>query len=161
MSLSIIVAMTDDRVIGRDNQLPWHLSEDLIRFKKLTMGHPIVMGRKTYQSIGKPLPGRKNIVVTHNEGLRFEGVEVVHSLKEALHLAGEGETFVIGGSTLFKEAWPLADKLYLTHIHQKISGDVYFPEFDLKKEFKVTEVTSHQSEKGEKLKFSFITAVRL
>ncbi|MCG3204745.1 MAG: Dihydrofolate reductase [Elusimicrobia bacterium] len=152
--------MTDDRVIGRDNQLPWHLSEDLVRFKKITSGHPIVMGRKTYESIGKPLPGRRNIVVTRSETMKIEGADTVHSLKEALQLAGEGETFVIGGATLFKEALPIADKLYMTLIHHDVPGDVHFPDFDLKKEFQVVEETHHQSAKGEKMNFSFITALR-
>ncbi len=159
MTLSLIVAMTDDRVIGRNNQLPWHLSEDLVRFKQITMGHPIIMGRKTYESIGKPLPGRTNIVVTRNPGLKIDGVTVVHGLNEALVLEGD-EKFVIGGAALFAEALPKADKLYLTRIHHKIPGDVLFPEFNLAADFKVIDETHHQSEKGERLKYSFVRAER-
>jgi dihydrofolate reductase len=159
--LSIIVAMTEDRVIGCNNQLPWHISEDLIRFKQITMGHPIIMGRKTYESIGKPLPGRINIVVTRDPEKKWDGVIIAHSLDEALKSQkSEKEVFVIGGSSLFEEAWPKADQIYLTLIHHRIPGDVVFPAFDLKKDFKVVEETHHQSEKGEKLKFSFIKAVR-
>lgn len=156
MSVSIVAAMTDDGVIGRNNQLPWHISEDLVRFKQLTMGHPIVMGRKTFESIGKPLPGRTNIVVTRNESLKIDGVKIVHSLKEGL----VGEPFVIGGAALFAQALPLADKLYLTFIHHKITGDAYFPAFDLKRDFTIIEATHHQSALGERLSFSFVTATR-
>jgi dihydrofolate reductase len=164
MTLSIIVAMTEDRVIGRNNQLPWHISEDLQRFKKLTMGHPIVMGRKTFESIGKPLPGRANIVVTRNPSLALDGVTITGSLKEAIEKGkqaeGGKELFVIGGAAMFDEALPLADKIYLTQIHHKIPGDVFFPPFNLKKDFTIIEETHHQSTKGEPLNFSFMTGVR-
>src|SRR5882724_4997529 len=116
--------MTDDRVIGMNNRLPWHLSEDLKRFKRLTMGHPIIMGRKTFESIGKPLPGRANIVVTRDPSLVLNGVVLAGSLQEALEKgrASEGgkEIFVIGGAAMFEQAHPLVDKLYLTRIHHKI-----------------------------------------
>jgi dihydrofolate reductase len=163
MSLAIIVAMTEERVIGKDNHLPWHLSEDLKRFKQITMGHPIIMGRKTYESIGRPLPGRQNIVVTHNPVFHAEGVTVVHDFKDALAQAKEwnDQQFVIGGAALFKLALPLIDRLYLTLIHDPIPGDTYFPIFDLKKDFRVIEETSNQSAQGEKLRFSFITAERV
>jgi dihydrofolate reductase len=115
MTLSLIVAMTDERVIGRDNQLPWHLSDDLKRFKKITMGHPIIMGRKTFESIGKPLPGRQNIVVTNNKTYAAAGVTVAHDLCQALAACEQdkNERFVIGGAGLFQAALPMADKLYL------------------------------------------------
>src|SRR5688572_25703854 len=102
MTLSLIVAMAENGVIGRDNRLPWHISEDLKRFKSLTMGHPIIMGRKTHESIGKPLPGRQNIVITRDSFYQAEGAQVVHSLEEALRACGaDGEKFVIGGSAVF------------------------------------------------------------
>lgn len=128
--LSIIVAMTDDRVIGKDNTLPWHIPEDLHRFKALTMGHPIIMGRRTFESIGKALPGRTNIVVT-SQPLTVPGVLTARSLDEALALSSSDETFIIGGSRLFAEALPKADRLYITLIHDKIEGDTYFPTYSL------------------------------
>src|SRR5687768_1861241 len=108
MTLSLIVAMTEERVIGYKQQLPWHLSEDLKRFKKITMGHPIIMGRKTYESIGRPLPGRQNIVITNNREFKADGVTVVHNLCDAMAASHQDtqEQFVIGGSTLFEAALP-------------------------------------------------------
>jgi dihydrofolate reductase len=131
--LSLIVAMTEKRVIGVENRLPWRIPADLRKFKEVTLGRPIIMGRKTYDSIGRPLPGRRNIVVSRDPGLRIEGAEVVHSLEAALRLAAEhedGEIFVIGGSSLFAEALPLADRLYVTWVKQDIAGDTYFPAWD-------------------------------
>lgn len=162
--LSLIVAMTEDRVIGRDNKLPWRIPEDLARFKRLTMGHPIIMGRRTFDSIGKALPGRTNIVVTRNKAFQADGVLTVHSLNEAIRVAekkeGGEEVFVIGGEALFKEALPAAHRVYLTMIHDKIMGDVYGPEIDLKKDFTIIEKSTHQSQKGDPLRFSFLCAQR-
>jgi dihydrofolate reductase len=133
--LSLIVAMTADRVIGVDNHLPWNIPEDLKRFKKITLGHPIVMGRKTYESIGKPLPGRTNIVVTRERAYRVEGGAVVHSLIEGLDWArkspGAEEVFVIGGSEIFKQALPIAGRIYLTEVSWPFIGDTFFPDFDV------------------------------
>ncbi|RZA04168.1 MAG: dihydrofolate reductase [Proteobacteria bacterium] len=132
--LSMIVAMSDNRVIGIENRLPWNIPEDLKRFKKITSGHPIVMGRKTFESIGRPLPNRTNIVVTRNKDYRAEGVAVCGSLGEALEwaarAAGSEEIFVIGGGELFKEALPKADRIYLTEVKWPYEGDAFFPEFD-------------------------------
>lgn len=132
--LSMIVAMSDNRVIGIENRLPWHIPEDLKRFKKITSGHPIVMGRKTFESIGRPLPNRTNIVVTRNKDYRAEGVVTCHSLREALDWAGRApgsdEVFVIGGGELFREALPAADRIYLTEVSWPYEGDAFFPEFD-------------------------------
>ena len=129
--VSLIVAMTKDRVIGVNNTLPWQIPEDLKRFKKLTLGHSIVMGRKTFESIGRPLPGRQNIVITRNQDYLMPGVEVAHSLDEALNLADKAkEIFVIGGGEIFSQALPQANKLYVTWIHKDIKGDAYFPNFD-------------------------------
>jgi len=164
MTLSIIVAMTEERVIGKDNRLPWHIPEDLKRFKKITMGHPIIMGRKTFESLGRPLPGRSNIVLSGNFGFKAEGVHVVRSLKEALELAqgleGGEEHFVIGGETLFREAFPKAQKLYLTLIHRPFPGDTYFPEFDLERDFKVLERVPPQIKSPGIIPASFIVATR-
>ncbi len=141
MTLSIIVAMTEERVIGKDNHLPWYLPEDLKRFKKITMGHPIIMGRKTYESIGKPLPGRTNIVLTKNPDFHPDGVLVAQTLENAIQLAqshaGGEESFVIGGETVFRAALPKANRLYLTLIHQKFSGDTWFPSVNIQKEFPI------------------------
>ena len=123
--------MSENRVIGRGGELPWHLSADLKRFKKLTMGHPIVMGRKTYESIGRPLPGRRSIVLSHNRAYQQTGVEVVRNLEQALEQTAEAqEVFVIGGRQLYEMALPLATRLYLTEVAAKIAGDVFFPQFD-------------------------------
>lgn len=145
--LSIIVGKTENNVIGKENGLPWRLSNDLKRFKKLTMGSPIIMGRKTYDSIGKPLPGRLNIVVTRNFDWAVEGVMRVGSLEAAVELATAhlesaepdpddpdaplpDEFFVIGGAQIYAQALALADRLYVTHILAEIEGDAHFPEID-------------------------------
>jgi dihydrofolate reductase len=131
--ISLIVAMDEKRSIGKNNRLPWHLASDLKRFKKLTMGHHLVMGRKTYESIGKSLPGREMVVVTHRQDYVATDCKVVHSLEEALKLAdanNESEAFVIGGGEIFTQAVDLADKIYLTRVQASVSADVYFPEID-------------------------------
>ena len=127
-TISMIVARSQNHVIGRDNQMPWKISADLQFFKRVTMGHPVIMGRKTWESIGRPLPGRRNIVVTRNQNLQLQGGEVVHSLEEALNsLAEFPRVFVIGGEQLFTQAFPLADRLYLTEIKLDIQGgDTFF-----------------------------------
>lgn len=131
MTLSLVVAMDRNRVIGRAGRLPWRLPDELQNFKRITMGKPIVMGRRTHESIGRPLPGRENIVVTRNPLYEAPGCRVVHSLPEALAAtAGAAETLLIGGAALFEEALPLAARLYLTEIHAEVDGDVWFPEFD-------------------------------
>jgi dihydrofolate reductase len=158
VTVSLIVAMTDDRVIGLNNKLPWHLSEDLKRFKKITMGHPIIMGRKTFESIGKPLPGRQNIVVTRNQNFKAEGVSVVNSLQQALLSSNGGEKFVIGGAKLFEAALPLADKIYMTLIHHSFQGDVYFPQINLKHDLNITEKIDAQSPPPNSFSYSFLTA---
>jgi dihydrofolate reductase len=130
--LSIIVAMAKNRVIGVNNRLPWHLPADLKHFKSLTMGHHIVMGRKTYESIGKPLPGRTSVVVTRNADYAPPGVIVSNSLEAAISACGnDEEIFVIGGAELYRQAIALADRIYLTEIDADISGDSHFTELDL------------------------------
>ncbi len=129
--LSIIVAMSRNGVIGKDNAIPWRLPGELALFKRLTMGHPIVMGRKTWESIGRPLPGRTNLVVTRNPAYAAPGATVVPSLDAALTAAsGATEIFVIGGAQLYAEALPRADRLYLTTVDTEIDGDTRMPAFD-------------------------------
>ena len=134
MRLSAIVAMASNRVIGAGNQLPWRLSADLARFKKLTMGHTLVMGRKTYESIGRPLPGRTFIVVTRQQDYAPQGITVAHSVDEALSLAGargDDEVFIAGGADLYAQTLERWNRLYLTRIAREFPGDTYFPEVDL------------------------------
>ncbi len=129
--VSLIVAMASNRVIGINNTLPWHLPADLKHFKALTMGHHIVMGRKTWESIGKPLPGRTSVVVTRNPDYTVPGVIVVNSLQAAIAACNnDAEIFVIGGAALYQQAITLADRIYLTEIVADIRGDAYFPEFN-------------------------------
>jgi dihydrofolate reductase len=124
-------AMDKNRVIGKDNQLPWHLPEDLKFFKRTTMGHPIAMGRKTFESIGKPLPGRENVIITRNQNYEQEGCKILHSIEELLHYSQtQNELFIIGGAEIFREALPYADRLYLTQINHSFDGDTFFPSFD-------------------------------
>jgi dihydrofolate reductase len=126
--VSLLVAMAKNRVIGADNKMPWHLSSDLKRFKALTMGHHIVMGRKTFESIGRALPGRTSVVISRNPAWHFAGVATVDSLQKALALAGaDDEVFVVGGEQIFREALPFADRILLTEIDSEFEGDVFFP----------------------------------
>ena len=132
MTLALIAAVASNGVIGKGGGLPWRLPADLARFKALTMGHHVIMGRKTYESIGRPLPGRKMIVITRNPDLQAEGCQIAHSLEEALGIsekAGENEAFVIGGGEIFALALPLADRIYLTRVHTITQADTFFPEF--------------------------------
>ena len=144
--ITLIVAVADSGVIGRDNTLPWHLPEDLKRFKRLTMGKPIVMGRKTFESIGKPLPGRQNIVVTRDTNYRREGVTVVHDADAALRAAGAvAEVMVIGGAELFRALLPRAGRIHLTRVHGSIEGDVMWPALD-DREWQVVEREAHSAD---------------
>jgi dihydrofolate reductase len=130
-TITLIVAVADSGAIGRDNGLPWHLPEDLKRFKRLTLGKPVVMGRRTFESIGKPLPGRHNIVVTRDPNYRREGVTVVHDSADALRAAGPApEIMVIGGAELFRLFLPSAGRIHLTRVHAEIAGDVFWPALD-------------------------------
>jgi len=129
--LSLIVAMAKNRVIGKDNEMPWHLPADLGHFKTVTLGKPIIMGRKTYESIGRPLPGRLNIVMSRDKNYTLEGCETVTSLDEALQLTkSEEEVMIIGGGYLYEQTISQADRLYLTFIDLDIEGDTLFPEFE-------------------------------
>jgi len=131
MRISIIAAMAKNRVIGCNNALPWHLPEDLKHFRQLTMGHPILMGRRTFESIGKPLPGRTSIVISRNRDFDFPGVKAASSIPEAIALCGDSEEiFFIGGGDLYRQAIELANRIYLTEIQSEFEGDAHFPEFD-------------------------------
>lgn len=133
--ISFIFAMDDEGAIGKNNQLPWHLPEDLKFFKRVTMGHPIVMGRKTHEAIGRLLPGRKNIIITRNADYHCDGVVVFHSVQDFISgcFDGKEEMFVIGGAEIFKAMFKFADRLYITRIHDVFDGDTFFPEFDISK----------------------------
>ena len=148
MNVSIIAAIDLDGGIGREKRLPWHISTDLNRFKRLTMGHHLIAGRKTFESIGRALPGRSMIVVTRNPDYSAEGCLIVHSLAKALALAeanGDDEVFIIGGGDIFRQSIDIADCLYLTFVHAKVETDVYFPEFDLSGWQEIM-VTDHKAE---------------
>jgi len=146
--LAVIVGYARNRVIGRDGGMPWHYAEDLKHFKRLTMGHAILMGRKTYESIGRPLPGRRNLVITRQAGYAAEGSEVFGSLEEAIAAARESDDcpFVIGGAAIYELALPLATLLHLTEIQADVEGDTYFPDYD---PAAWREVSRHESEDGE------------
>lgn len=129
--VTLVVAATDHGVIGRDGGMPWHLPADLAHFKRVTLGHPIVMGRRTFASIGRALPGRLNVVVTRDRSFSAPAVTVAHSLDEALAACGDsGEAMVIGGGELYREALPRATRIHLTRIHAAIDGDTHFPTLD-------------------------------
>lgn len=157
--VSIIVAMAKNRVIGANNALPWHLSADLKRFKALTMGHHIIMGRKTFESIGRILPGRTTVVVTRNSGFRFDGAVVVHDFDDAIAKCScDTEAFVIGGESIFQSALGLADKIYLTEIDRKFDGDVSFPTIDMRA-WRLVEREMHRDPE-QKLDYAFMVYER-
>ena len=152
--LSIIVAMSSNRVIGVNNTLPWHISEDLKHFKSLTTGHTIIMGRKTYESIGRPLPNRRNIVISRNTEASYEGAEVVHSIEDAFSICkNDNEVFVIGGSDIYEQALSLVDYIYITEIKKSFSGDAFFPEIN-KQMWIESSRENHITNDG--LEFSFV-----
>jgi len=128
--LTMVVAIDAQRGIGVNNQLPWHLPEDLAHFKRVTLGRPIIMGRKTFDSIGRPLPGRRNIVITRNSDWRHDGVDAVTSLEAAIALAGDEEASIIGGAQIFKAALALADRMIVTEIAHSFACDTFFPPID-------------------------------
>ena len=133
MIISMIAAMGKNRVIGKENKMMWHLPLEYQYFKEVTFGHCVITGRKNYEAVGRPLPGRTNIVVTRKKDLKFEGCVVVHSIEEALSYAkksGETEVFIMGGGQIYKESLPLAQKIYLTYVDFESEGEVFFPEFN-------------------------------
>ena len=130
-TISLVAAMAKNRVIGKDNDMPWHLPADLAHFKKVTLGKPIIMGRKTYESIGRPLPGRQNVVISRNADYKVEGCDTVTSIEAAIELVKQhDEVMIIGGGFLYSQVLPLANKLYLTFIDLDVDGDTQFPEFE-------------------------------
>ncbi|SNX28178.1 dihydrofolate reductase [Polynucleobacter meluiroseus] len=157
-AISMIVARSRNHVIGRDNQMPWKISADLQFFKKVTMGHPVIMGRKTWESIGRPLPGRRNIVISRNPDLQLTGAEVVDSLDAALNSLSEvPRVFVIGGEQIFTQAFAKADRLYLTEIEMDVEGGDTF--FEVPNPAQWQEVERTPSSEGE-IHFSFVTLER-
>jgi dihydrofolate reductase len=139
-TLSMIVAHADNRIIGKNNDMPWHLPADLAYFKKITLGKPIIMGRKTYESIGRPLPGRQNIVISRDENYQAAGIDSVTSVEQAISLAGEvDEVMVIGGGAIYAHCLPFANRLYITHIKSNIEGDTQFPEYDVVNDWQLTQ----------------------
>lgn len=167
MRKALMVAMARNRVIGRNNALPWYLPEDLKYFKRTTLGKPIIMGRKTFESIGKPLPGRANLVVTRNQEWQHAGVRVFHDLASAYRSAeaqaeidGVDEVMVIGGGEIFTEALPDADRLYLTEVHADVAGDAYFPEVDWDQWQEVSR-KDHSASENNPYDYSFVTYDRI
>lgn len=145
MIISMIAAMADNRIIGKDNQMPWHLPADFAWFKRCTMGKPVVMGRKTYESIGRPLPGRLNIVISRDETLKIEGATTVTSIEQALDVADDvEEVMIIGGGAIYASCLPMANKLYVTHIEAAIDGDTQFPDWG--DQFKETYSETYQAD---------------
>ncbi|MEI8361748.1 MAG: dihydrofolate reductase [Betaproteobacteria bacterium] len=156
--LSIIVAVAHSRVIGVNNTLPWHLPEDLKHFRALTTGHHIIMGRKTYESLGRLLPGRTTVIVTRNANYTLEGALVAHSLEAAIALCqNDAEAFVIGGAELYQDGLKLANKLYMTEVDLEVAGDAFFPAIDMH-QWQETSREAHASTQG--LPFAYITYAR-
>jgi dihydrofolate reductase len=161
MRLSLIVAMSENRVIGREGQLPWRLSADLRRFKQLTMGHHLIMGRKTWESIGRPLPGRTSLVISRNPEYRAEGAVVLPDLPHAMDAAsGDDEVFVIGGGQIYRQALPQADRVYLTLIHASIAGDTHFPELEPETWCLAEEPSRHPDDHKNEYPYSFLVYQR-
>jgi dihydrofolate reductase len=159
--IAIIVAAAENGAIGSDNRLPWHLPDDLKRFKALSLGKPVVMGRRTFDSIGRPLPGRTNIVVSRQAGLAIEGVVVAPSLDAALATAGSvPEIVVIGGAEIFRQALPRTDTIHLTRVHARVAGDVFFPELD-PAQWREAAVEHHAADERHQYAFSFVTLQRI
>jgi dihydrofolate reductase len=159
--ISIIVAVAENGAIGSGNRLPWHLPDDLKRFKALSLGKPVVMGRRTFESIGRPLPGRPNIVISRQGGLAIDGVRVAHSLDEALAAAGSvPEVVVIGGAQIFRQVLPRTDTIHLTRVHARVAGDVFFPELD-PAQWREAAVEHHAADERHQYAFSFVTLQRI
>lgn len=158
MRLSMIVAAAEDNAIGKNNEMLWHLPDDFKFFKATTIGHPIIMGRKTMEALGKPLKNRTHLVISRNESLTIDGVTVLHSLEEAVQKAEElddEEVFVIGGGQIYKQALPLADRVYLTRVHARFpDADAHFPELD-PTEWKLTETQEHEADDRHKYAMTF------
>jgi len=160
MIISIIVAIAENNAIGKGNQLLWRMPADLKHFKDATTGHTVIMGRKTFDSVGKPLPNRRNIVVTRNVALQIEGVEVVNTLEKAISLCNENEeVFIVGGAEIYKMAMDLTDKIYLTVIHSVFDADTFFPVID-GAVWTETEVVKNKADEKNPFGYTFSTLVR-
>ncbi len=160
MRIALIAAMAKNRVIGRNNQLPWRIPADLKHFKALTMGKPIIMGRKTYESIGRPLPGRVNIVLTGDVTYRAEGCEVVHSIAQALQVAGAvEEAMIVGGSDLYRQTIGDADRLYLTLVKAEVEGDAWFPKID-SRQWREIKREAHRADDSNQYDYAFVVLER-
>ncbi len=158
--LSIIVAVSENNVIGKDNDLIWHLPRDLKHFKDTTTGHYIIMGRKTFESNGRPLPNRTNVIITRDKNYTAEGCIVVHSLEEAIKKAeNDSEPFIIGGGKIYEQALPSVDRIYLTKIHHSFDGDTYFPELDMN-EWVVTDKRDFEPDEKNRYPFSILVLDR-
>ena len=159
MIVNQVVAISENHVIGKDNKLLWYLPTDLKHFKDITTGHTIIMGRKTYDSVGKPLPRRRNIIITRQQ-ITIDGCEVVNSIEAALKLAaGEEEVFIVGGAEIYKQSMHLTDRIYLTIVHKDFEGDSFFPQIN-PDEWKEAYREDHQPDEKNSLPFSFITYER-
>jgi dihydrofolate reductase len=160
MKLSMIAALSSNGVIGRNDGIPWRLSTDLKRLKSLTMGHHLIMGRRTYESVGRPLPGRTNVVITRRTDYAPEGVTVVHTLDDAIRLASaanDPEPFIAGGAEIYDLAMHRADRMYLTRVHVEVEGDTFFPEFDDVSEWRLTDAEHFDADEKNEYPFSFLT----
>jgi dihydrofolate reductase len=146
--IALILAMDCNRVIGKDGRIPWHLPADQAYFKQLTLGHPVIMGRQTFESIGKPLPERENIIISANKDYQPEGCTVLHSINEARRFCDAKDVFVIGGSQIYREFLPIADRLYITLIDEVFTGDSYFPEIDENQWRLVSKINGERNKKN-------------
>lgn len=155
--IHLVVAKSDNNVIGQDNQLIWHLPNDWKHFKEITTGHPIIMGRKTFESIGRALPNRTNIIITRNKNYSIENTKVAHSLNEAIEIAKkiDEDIFIIGGGKIYEQALDLVDILEVTEVHENFEGDTYFPEIDLNVWKEISRIKHHKDEKN-KFDYSFV-----
>jgi len=160
MIVSAVVAIAENYAIGKNNELLWYLPADLKHFKAVTSGHTVIMGRKTYESIGKPLPNRRNVVVTRKKDLLIPGVEITNGIDEALLLcSNETEVFIIGGAEIYKSALERTDRIYLTTVHHSYEADAYFPEID-RDQWRETEIEKHLPDEKNKLAYTFSTLLR-
>jgi dihydrofolate reductase len=161
MTISFIVAVSDNDVIGRDNKLPWRQSADLKRFKSLTTGHHLLIGRKTYDSLDMALPNRTIVVITRDESFKADGVLVAHSVDEAIDLASKDpETFIGGGSQIFAQSMHRADRMYITRVHAEVEGDTFFPEFDDVTEWSLVDAEHYEADEKNQYPYSFLTYAR-
>lgn len=156
MKISIIVAMDRNNIIGIDNDLPWRLSSDLKRFKAITMGKPIIMGRKTHESIGRPLPGRENIIITRDESYKAEGCTVIHNIDDLIVFCkAQDEIMIMGGAEIYRQTLSKADKLYLTEVHAEVDGNIVFPKLE-KSEWEEVTRENHSADEKNEYDYSFV-----